>query len=71
MTTPVRSIIALALALRAVAGSSAFAQPPAAHIGERIVDVQLIREGRPLDDPAVNALVETRVGQPLSMVHVR
>ncbi|MDP9322925.1 MAG: BamA/TamA family outer membrane protein [Acidobacteriota bacterium] len=67
----VRSIIALALALRALTGSSAFAQPTASHIGERIVDVQLVREGRPLVDPAVSALVETRAGQPLSMAQVR
>jgi outer membrane protein assembly factor BamA len=67
----VRLIIALALALRALAGPSAFAQAPAAHIGERIVDVQLVREGRPLDDPAVSALVETRIGQPLLMAQVR
>ena len=69
--TSVRSIIALALWLLASSASSVLAQLPASYVGERIVSVQLVREGRPLDDPAVNALVETRAGQPLSMMHVR
>ena len=67
----VRSITGLALALLALTASSARAQQPVSFVGERIVGVQLVREGRPLDDPAVNALVETRAGQPLSMMHVR
>jgi outer membrane protein insertion porin family len=69
--TSVRSIIGLALWLLASSASSVLAQLPASYVGERIVSVQLVREGRPLDDPAVNALVETRTGQPLSMMHVR
>ena len=67
----VRSITGLALALLALTASSALAQQPVSFVGERIVGVQLVREGRPLDDPVVNALVETRAGQPLSMMHVR
>lgn len=69
--TSVRSITGLALALLALTASSALAQQPVSFVGERIVGVQLVREGRPLDDPAVIALVETRAGQPLSMMHVR
>jgi outer membrane protein assembly factor BamA len=67
----VQSITRLALALVALTASSALAQLPPSYVGERIVGVQLVREGQPLDDPAVNALVETRAGQPLSMMHVR
>ena len=43
----------------------------AAYIGKPIVEVRLVTEGRPTDDPASLALVETRVGQPLSMAAVR
>jgi outer membrane protein assembly factor BamA len=42
-----------------------------AQIGEVITEVRLEQEGRPLSDPAVAALVETRVGEPLSMRDVR
>jgi hypothetical protein len=52
-----RSTLALALALLAVTGATAFAQLPPAYVGQRITDVQLVREGQPLDDPAVTGLV--------------
>ena len=45
--------------------------PVAGYIGKPIVEVRLVSEGRPTDDPASLALVETRVGQPLSMPAVR
>ena len=36
-----------------------------------IVDVRVEQEGKPVDDPAITSLIETRVGQPLSMRDVR
>ena len=69
------SILAtLVFLLVAAAG---FAQPPApqsaaaAYIGRPVVAIQLLSEGRPLEDEAAAALVATRVGQPLSMADVR
>ena len=69
------SILAtLVFLLVAAAG---FAQPPApqsaaaAYVGRPVVAVQLLSEGRPLEDEAAAALVATRVGQPLSMADVR
>ena len=66
-----RSTVALALALLAVTGAPADAQLLPAYVGQRITDVQLVREGQPLADPAVTGLVETHAGQPLSMAQVR
>jgi outer membrane protein assembly factor BamA len=43
----------------------------AAQIGEPITEVRLDQEGRPVADPLVTGLVETRVGEPLSMRDVR
>ena len=40
-------------------------------VGQNVVEVQLAVDGRPLDDATVLDLVETRVGEPLSMRHVR
>lgn len=42
-----------------------------AQVGEPIVEVRLEQEGRTLTDPTLLALVETRVGEPLSMQAVR
>ncbi len=57
--------------LRAGAQTAAPPVPEAAYVGKPIVEVRLVTEGRPTDDPASLALVETRVGQPLSMTAVR
>jgi outer membrane protein assembly complex protein YaeT len=46
--------------------SAAFAQ-----IGQPIVDVRVEQEGRAVSDPAVLLLIETTVGEPLSMQDVR
>ena len=40
-------------------------------IGQRVVAVDFVSDGRPADDPAVAELVETRVGEPLAMRQVR
>jgi outer membrane protein insertion porin family len=59
------------------ASTAAFAQAPAletpaaAYIGKPIVEVRILSEGRPVEDPAAAALIETRPGQSLSMVAVR
>ena len=36
-----------------------------------VVEVGLLSEGRPVEDPAAAALIETQVGEPLSMAEVR
>ncbi len=43
----------------------------AAYVGKPVVEILLVAEGRPLDDPAAAALIETRTGQPFSMAEVR
>jgi len=60
----------LAAMLPAAAAAQAPA-PPASRLGQRIVDIRLVREGQPVNDPTLLALVETHVGDPLSMVQVR
>lgn len=40
-------------------------------IGRNVVEVRLAVDGRPLEDAAVREMVETRVGEPLSMREVR
>lgn len=40
-------------------------------IGQNVVEVLLAVDGQPLDDPTARELVETRVGEPLSMRQVR
>ena len=72
----VRSLLRLlcAAALVTVVCQAAVAQAPASpasRLGQRIVEIRLVREGQPVDDPTVLALVETRVGDPLSMAQVR
>ena len=41
------------------------------YLGRTIADVQVEVAGVPLADPAVVELVETRIGEPLTMIHVR
>jgi outer membrane protein insertion porin family len=65
-------ILATAVAVMACAVSPLVAQTPAnAFVGQRVVAVHIVAEGRPLDDPMINGLVATRVGEPLSMAQVR
>lgn len=40
-------------------------------IGQRVVAVDFVSDGRPADDPAAAELVETRIGEPLAMRQVR
>jgi outer membrane protein assembly complex protein YaeT len=47
------------------------AAPVSAQIGDPITDVRLEQEGQPVTDPAIIGLVETRVGDALSMGDVR
>ena len=42
-----------------------------AYIGKPIVEVGVLSEGRAVEDPAATALIETQVGEPLSMAAVR
>jgi outer membrane protein insertion porin family len=47
------------------------AAPAAAQFGEQIVEVVVEQEGRTVTDPLVRQLIETTVGEPLSMRDVR
>jgi len=40
-------------------------------VGKLVVKVELVSDGRPIEDDAVADLVETKIGQPLSMRQVR
>jgi len=53
--------------------SAVFAQTPAptSFVGQRIVEVQTVSEERLIEDPAIRVLIETHVGDPLSMAQVR
>jgi outer membrane protein assembly complex protein YaeT len=69
--TTVRWAIALALVFLA-SPRPAIAQPStSSYVGQRIVEVLFVSEGRPFDDAAVSGLVATRAGEPLSMAQVR
>ncbi|MEN3339809.1 MAG: outer membrane protein insertion porin family [Acidobacteriota bacterium] len=69
-----RSPLVLAFVVQLVA-HAALAQSPqgggAAYLGKPIVEIGLLSEGRPVEDPAAAALIETRVGEPLTMAAVR
>ncbi len=50
---------------------SCFAAPVDAQFGRQITDVVLEQEGRPVTDPVIVGLIETRVGTPLDAREVR
>jgi outer membrane protein insertion porin family len=56
------------LVLLLLTPGAATAQP---YLGQTIADVQVEVAGVPLADPAVIELLETRIGEPLTMRHVR
>jgi outer membrane protein assembly factor BamA len=58
-------------ALVLAVGCLLLATAASAQIGQVITDVRLEQEGRTLVEPTLAALVETRVGEPLSMRDVR
>ena len=65
-------VLAAAFAVVACVVSPVAAQTAAAtFVGQRVVDVRMVAEGRPVDDPMINSLIATRVGSPLSMTEVR
>jgi outer membrane protein insertion porin family len=65
-------LVAAVAAAVACAAAGAQAQTPVtAFVGQRVIEVDLFAEGRPVDDPIIHDLVETHVGDPLSMVQVR
>jgi outer membrane protein assembly factor BamA len=47
------------------------AQSVEGFIGQNVVDVQMVVDGRPLRDAGAREMVETRLGEPLSMRQVR
>jgi outer membrane protein insertion porin family len=69
-----RRFLFLALVLQLVSAAGFGQTPPGdatTYIGKPVVEVGLLSEGRPVDDPAAAALIETHVGDPLSMAAVR
>ena len=64
-------VVVLRLMVLLVLPSAGFAADIAGLVGKTVVDVRLYRDGRLSEDPAVLELVETRVGQPLSLRQVR
>ena len=60
--------IAVVVAVVVLTAGAATAQQ---YLGRTIADVQVEVTGVPLADPAVVELVETRIGEPLTMSHVR
>ena len=42
-----------------------YASPAEAQIGRPITEIAIEEEGRPVTDPTITALIETRVGSPL------
>src|SRR3954447_1917570 len=69
-----RRVLFFALVLELVAAAGCGQTPPAdtaGYVGKPVVDVGLLSEGRPVEDPAAAALIETHVGEPLSMAAVR
>src|SRR5689334_11687035 len=71
MKTPGVIAAATALAVAFFVAPARAQSPSASYSGQRIVDVQLVAEGRPIVDPMIAGLVETRVGDDLSMSQVR
>ena len=63
--------LAAAAAVLACAAASQAQTPISAFVGQRVLQVDLFAEGRPVDDPMIHSLIETHVGDPLSMVQVR
>jgi outer membrane protein insertion porin family len=70
MNTLARFLAAVAAVFGCAAPSHA-QTPIRVFVGQRVVEVDLFAEGRPVDDPMIRGLVETHVGSPLSMVEVR
>ena len=66
-----RWILLLLAGLCWPAASAQAARAVDGYIGRSVVEVQLVVDGRPLEDAAARDMVETRVGEPLSMRDVR
>jgi len=57
--------------LHAVCCLLSYALPAHAQIGRQIAEVVVEQEGRPVTDPVITGLIETRVGSPLDAKEVR
>lgn len=64
-------VLLLLLPPGAAAQTAAPATPAEAYIGQRIIDVHILSERRPADEPGLLELIETRPGRPLAMIDVR
>ena len=60
-----------ACACLVLSAASAFPQDAAVLVGQPLTAIQVEQEGKPVRDEAILALVETKVGDPLSMAAVR
>ena len=68
---PAAAGVVLALALLAPPSGAAQAPLPGPAAAPVVDEIRSEREGRPVVDPAITGLIETAVGQPLSMRQVR
>ena len=64
-------VLVYAAMLLLLAGKTVRAAEIDAYVGQTVVDVTLVSDGRQVRDPSVLELVETEVGTALSMRHVR
>ncbi len=68
---PVVAVVAVVFGTLLTETPAVWAQEIPAYVGEVVSEVVLVAEGRRLRDPSVLELVETHVGEPLSMREVR
>ena len=66
-----RRLVLVALMTWAAAPLPAAAQDPSPYLGRTVADVRIDLAGRPVVDPTITGLVESRVGEPLRMRDVR
>lgn len=64
-------VVSTAVALACLAAAGAAEASIEQFLGRPVVDVRVDVAGRPLAEPAVMSLIETRVGEPLTMARVR
>src|SRR5215212_10125577 len=71
LPAPVAALVLFLLPAAAHAQTAAPVFAAATYVGKPIVEIRLLSEGRPVDDPTAAGLIATTVGQPLSMAAVR
>ena len=56
-------LLAAAAVVACVVSPAAAQAPVSAFVGQRVVEVQLVAEGRPVVDPMLGGLIETHEGK--------